>query len=282
MAIGDGTRVIKKSAFILLSSAFLAPQACALHTKPWLGNGYEFELDSAFTYSRYRKVQDASVQLRHPSNDKLYALDLGFTASDAMDFEAEMEFADTPRQSLGWRSAALQGRYLWLNDIEGDPCSLITGLNVREVSKHSVRDVSSPYHYYLNFELNTAVGKEWSSQGLWTMRAYGLAALGQANRGSPWLRGLGVWEGNIRDRHRFLFDIDGYFGLGNKGHVDVDRFHGWARVHHQSIDLGLGYAMHMQIWGTLGIKFAYRLFAHSFPEHVYFLTFFYHLPFSFF
>jgi hypothetical protein len=243
---------------------------------------YGFTLDAAFAYDRYRKVQDASVQLKHPSNDKLYALDLGFTASDSLDFQAELELADTPRQPLGWRSAAFQGRYLWLNDVEGDPVSLTTGIHVRSVSKHSVRDVSSPYHYYLNFELHSAIGKEWSKDGNWTMHMYGLAAIGQANRGSPWLKGLGAWEANLANRHRFLLDFAGYFGLGSKKHVDVDHFHGWARVHHQSIDLGAGYAYHMQIWGTLALKYAYRIFAKSFPENVHFITLSYHLPFSLF
>ena len=130
--------------------------------------------------------------------------------------QVEVEFADTPRQSFGWRSVALQGRYLWLNDVEGDPYSLISALNVREVSGHSVRDVSSPYHYYLNFEFNSAIGKEWSKEGLWTMHTYALGAIGMANRGSPWLRGMGAWEANIQDRHRFLLDIEGYFGLGDE------------------------------------------------------------------
>jgi hypothetical protein len=274
--------LIKRCACIFLSITCLVEQGWTLYTKPWLGDVYEFQLDAAFTYDRYRKVQGASDQLKHPSNDKLYALDLGFTASDSIDFQAELEFAATPRQSFGWRSFALQGRYLWLNDVEGDPCSIITALNVREVSGHSVRDVSSPYHYYFNAELNTSIGKEWSSDGLWTMRTYGLTAIGMANRGSPWLKGTGVFETNILDTHRFLFDVESYFGLGSKKHIDVDHFHGWARVHHQSIDLGVAYAYHMQIWGTVGLKYAYRIFAKSFPEHVYFVTLFYRLPFSLF
>jgi hypothetical protein len=282
MAVGKGTGLIKKFAIIFLGSACLIEQGWPLHTKPWLGNVYEFEWDGAFTYSRYHKVQDASVQLKHASNDKLYAWDLGFTASDSMDIQAEVEFADTPRQCFSWRSVALQGRYLWLNDVEGDSCSVITGFNIREVNRRSVRDVSSPYHYYLNFELNTAIGKEWSNDNSWTMRTYGFGALGTANRGSPWLKAMGVWEANVRDTHRFLLDIEGYFGCGDKKHVDVDHFHGWARVHHQSIDLAIGYAYHMQIWGTWGLRYAHRIFAKSFPEHVNFITLFYRLPFSIF
>src|SRR5277367_6649476 len=103
MAIRKGSCLIRKCALTLIGCACLMEQGWALNTKPWFGDIYEFALDSAFTYSRYHKVQDASVQLKHPSNDKLYALDLGFTPSDSVDLQAEVEFADTPRQSFGWR-----------------------------------------------------------------------------------------------------------------------------------------------------------------------------------
>jgi hypothetical protein len=260
----------------------LNASAQALYTKPWLGNVYELEWQGAFTYSRFHKVADAAVQLKHPFNSRFYLMDLAFTASAVFDMQAEIEFADTSRQSFEWQSVALQGRYLWLNDIIGDPCSLITGVNARAVHRHSLHDPSCPYHYEYNFELTTAIGKEYSNEGDWTMRTYGLGGIGIANQGSPWLRALGVWQINRNDRHRFNLGINGYFGMGHKRHVNVNHFNGWAHVHHQSIDLSAGYEYHMQIWGTVGLQYAYRIFANSFPEHVNFITLFYRLPFSFF
>lgn len=254
----------------------------ALETQPWLGTVYEWQWKGQFTYDRYRKVNNASVQLSHPSNDKFYVMDLSFTPSPSFDFEAEVEFADTPRQSFGLQSYALQGRYLWLDDISGDPYSLITGFSVREVSRRSLHDVSCPYHSDWNFELTTAVGKEWSKQGWWTTHAYALAGIGIANHGAPWIRALAVIEANRENRNRLRAALEGYFGLGGKEHPNVDHFNGWAHFHHQSIDLAVGYAHHMPIWGTFGVRYAYRLFAHAFPENVHFLTLFYHLPFSFF
>lgn len=273
-----------KKVFFLALCFSCAENAWALYTKPWLGNVYEFEWQSTFTYSRYRKVDDAAVQLQSPSNDKLFAFDLGFVPSESWDVQAEFELVATPRQKFSWRSWALQGRYLWLDDITGDPCSLISGFSVREVPRHSLRDVSCPYHSDFNFELTTAAGKEWSREGIWTMRTYGLGGVGIANHGAPWLRVLGVWEANCQDRHRFMLGLEGYFGFGNQRHVNTktNHFHTWANVHHQSIDLAVGYAYHMSVWGTLGVRYAYRPFANSFPEHVNFFTLFYRLPFSFF
>ena len=145
---------------------------------------------------------------------------------------------------------------------------------------HSLRDVSCPYASYFNAELTTALGREWSKEGFWTSRTYGFAALGMANQGAPWLRALGAWEVNWTDRHRLMLGFQGYFGFGGKKHVDVEHFHGWSHVHHQSIDLGIGYAYHTLIGGTIGFNYAHRVFAKSFPQNVNFFTFFYCLPFS--
>ena len=272
----------ERSLFFFLLFFMLSRLGYALYDKPWFGDVYASDWQSAFTYSRYRKVADAAVQLQHPSNDKLLSLDLGFVPSAFWDVEAEIEFAATPRQKFNWRSIALQGRYRWLDDINGDSCSLVSGFSVRQVSGHSLRDVSCPYHSNINFELTNAVGKEWSKEGLWMMRTYGLAGLGIANHGSAWLRMLGGWEINHNDSHRLMLGIESYFGFGNIRHIDVNHFHGYAQVHHQSIDLTAGYAYHMRIWGSLGVNYTYRPFAKSFPEHVNFVTLFYHLPFSFF
>lgn len=93
----------------------------ALETKPWLGNPYEVNSFTAFTYSRYDKVQNASRQIKGPSNDYDLLFDLGLTLSESLDVQTELELAETPRQNFNVRSAALQARFQWLNDISGDP-----------------------------------------------------------------------------------------------------------------------------------------------------------------
>ncbi len=260
----------------------LTSPAFSLETMPWLGDQYVFDLESAFTYSRYRKVEGASKQIKGPSNDYDLLFDLGFTACPNVDFRAEIEFAETPRQPFNWRSAALQGRYQWLDDIAGDPVSVTTGFNVRAVPHHSLRDVSCPYASYANYELTVAVGKEWSKEGMWTMRTYGWTSLGIANHGLPWLQELAAYQMNWQDTHELSFYALGNFGLGGKQHVDVHRFNGWGEFQHQSIDLGVAYGYQFTIWGTLTAIYAYRVFAHNFPERVNFFTLAYTLPFSLF
>lgn len=264
---------------LALSSPSLA---FALQTQPWLGNQYEFDFESIFVYSRYHKVEGASKQLKSPSNDYDLFFDVGFTPYPTFDIRAEIEFAETPRQSFNWRSAAIQGRFQWLNDIAGDPISLTTGLNFRAVPHHSLRDVSCPYASYANYELTVSLGKEWSKQKMWTMRTYGYATVGIANHGSVWTQELVTWQFNWQDTHALCVFAVGDFGFGGKKHVNVHHFNGWGEFQHQSIDLGIAYRYQINIWGTLTLSYAHRVFAHHFPEHVNFFLLSYYLPFSLF
>ncbi len=287
--IGCGALAVRKRAFgiIMQKIAWVLLICCpfsafTLQTKPWLGNKYEFDLESVFIYSRYRKVEGASRQLTRPSNDYDLFFDVGFTPYSTMDVRAEIELAETPRQNFNWRSAAIQARYQWLDDISGDPISFTTGVNVRAVPHHSLRDVSCPYASYANYELTAAVGKEWSQEGDWVMRTYGYASIGIANHGSPWSQALATWQFNWQDTHAlFLFGL-GDFGFGDKQHVNVHHFNGWGKFLHQSVDVGIVYRYCTGIWGAISVSYAYRVFAHNFPEHVNFFAVAYTLPFSLF
>lgn len=254
----------------------------ALETKPWFGDVYEFDFQGVYSFSRFTKVDGASKQLKNPLNNHDFLFDLGFTPSPSFDFQVEGEFAQTTLTGFNFRSAALQGRYRLLDDIAGDPISLTFGLIFRGASPHFLHDVSTPYAAECNTELTCALGKEWSSEGMWTMRTYGLATLGQANRGYPWTRELALWELNLNDTHRFTLFGEGYFGFGGQQHVNVDHFDGWGKFQHQSIDLGLSYGYKFDVYGVLTGSYAYRVFAHNFPEHVNFFILSYQLPFSMF
>jgi hypothetical protein len=260
----------------------LTSSGWTLETKPWLGNVYEFELQSAFAYSVFNKVEGASVQLRHPLHNRVIALDLGLTPSGQFDFQIEGEFAKVESINWGLRSGAVQGRFQFLDDISGDPVSLVMGLNVRGAPHRFLKSVSTPYASEFNLEITGAVGKEWSKEGQWTMRGYGFAAIGMGNRGYPWTRELLVWQQQWQNTHRLTLFAEGNIGFGPKQHVNVRHFNGWAKVQHQSIDLGLAYGYQLSVYGLLSATYAYRVFAHNFPEHVNFFMLSYCLPFSLF
>lgn len=255
----------------------------ALEVDPWLGNLWEFKFTPSYTYSRFRDVQGGDPQLKAASNDHVIAAGLGTSFSPTWAFDVDAEFADTPRQSMGYRSSGYQLRHEWSNDIEGDLATFTTGVNVRGVSRHSLKDVSCPYHSDFNFELTGALGKEWCNGGPeWKVRTYGFATVGMANHGSPWTRFILSIEGNEWDRHRFGLFLLGYFGFGPHNRVNTHDFHGYASIHHQSIDAAVRYAYVFDIWGHIDFIYTRRLYAHAFPKNVNFFTISYTLPFSFF
>lgn len=251
----------------------------ALEEKPWFGNFLQFDFRSSYAYSFFPKVNDALVQLEHTFHNHVFNFGLMLTAPETWNWEVELEISDSTQVSWGYRSFAVQGRKLWLDDVCGDPVSLATGLVYRNVPGRMLHDVSTPYHAKANFEFNIALGKEWSDGPYWYFRVYGFGAVGQATKGSPWLRGDLFFWGNYCNCHQWYLYGRSYFGLGHRKVVDIDDFNGWADFAHQSIDLGIGYRYIMGIYGSLRFDYLRRVYAKSYPEQVNFFVVTYQLPF---
>ena len=128
---------------LLLPFCLAISSVSGLQTKPWFGDVYAFYIDPSFSYSYFHEVQDAVSQPKEVSNNYVADVDMGFTPSEYVDVDLEMEFARTPRQNFSFRSSALQGRFLLLDDIAGDPVSVTLGANIRAVGGKSTKDISS-------------------------------------------------------------------------------------------------------------------------------------------
>lgn len=254
----------------------------ALEDKPWFGRFLEFDFSAQYNYSFFKKVDHALKQLKNTSNDHVLASGLQLCAPETWHWEAELEFANTPRSSWGYRSFALQIRKLWLDDVSYDPVSVSTGFVFRDVSTRMLHDISTPYHARENFEFHTAIGKEWSRGCYWYFRTFALVAIGQASRGLPWFRADLTFWGNYKKCHQWRLYGKSYFGLGRKKIVNISDFNGWANFRHKSIDLGMRYRYLMGIYGSLSFDYIHRIYARSFPEHVNFFIFTYKLPFCLF
>jgi hypothetical protein len=273
-----GICMISKSLFVALigySSALTS-----LDIKPWFGDVYACSFEGSFAYADFPKVEGAQVQLTAPEQSRTITLDLGATPFSYCDFQMEGEFGQTNHVNWALRSAAFQIRLRPLNDIVGDPCSLVMGVSVRAAPTHFLKDVSTPYAAQCNLEFTTSVGKEFSLGSHWTLRTYGFLALGQANRGYPWIRPIWVGEYKWHNRHQITLFVESNIGCGGKQGVDVNRFNGWGRFQHQSIDVGGGYGLKMGVWGTASVFYARRVFAHNFPMQVNSFIASYSIPFS--
>ncbi len=268
-----------KKGFLLL---FLPSVCLALEEDPWFGNCFEFHFRPLYEYNFFDRVDNSAPKQKETFNTHFLDFGLGVTAPETWDWELEVEFADTTPISFGYRSFAFQVRKLWWDDVCGDPVSLTTGLVYRDASSRMRDALSTPYHARANFEFHTAIGKEWCDGCDWTFRIYTFAAVGQGTEGSPWLRGDLYFWANLHDCHQFRVFGMSYWGLGSQETVPIDDFKGWAKIGHQSIDVGASYRYRLGVYGWFRFDYMHRIFARSYPEHVNFFIISLDIPFSVF
>ncbi len=261
---------------------FLLPfSIMALEVQPYLGDIYEFYFLSKYTYSYFNKVEGALVQLTKTDNDNFLYFDLAFCPSMQWGIDFDFEFAKTPRESFGFSSGAFQLRYLWLDDIIGDPITLTTGANIRVTTRESLKDIAIPYHSNVDLEGNIAMGKEFSKMEFWRFRLWGYGAVGIANQGSPWFKGIVTFEGNSKDVVQWAMFVETMHSYGNRTYVDIANFYGYGRIRQKNIDLGARLGFKTGVMGTLSFEYRRRVFAKRFPENANFFSVMYLLPFSF-
>ena len=262
---------------------FLFPMTLlAFEVDPWFTPLAEFNLRPSYSYRYYPDIDRARNPSHYSSHDHLIALNLGVNFLPNWDFQIETDFSSTRKLSWGTQRLGLQLRYLFMDDVAGAPVSLTAGVQVFYVPTRNMRDPSSPYHAQGNLELGIAVGKEIAKVYDWQYRFYGFVGVGTGNRGYPWLRPLLSGMFKFRHHHQFELYSEGYFGFGRRHHVDISRLNGYAKIMHQSIDVGASYHYLFEIWGSLGIQYSYRVYAHAFPERANILKVEYRLPFSIF
>lgn len=278
VALGVGVKFAL--AFFLMGTFFSV--ASAFEQTPYLSELAEFYLRPSYTYRYYPDIEGGFNPDKYASHDHLVDINLGVRFLPRWEVQAEVDFAATRDMDFGLRRTGAQVRYLVFDDLEGDPVALAVGATLFYVPTRNLRDVSSPYHAQGNGELGASLGKEVSYREEWLARVYGFFGVGTGNRGFPWLRALMVTTLQWQNRHQLRFFAEGYFGLGNRERINVGNFNGYAKIQHHSVDIGTSYHYLFRMWGSLGVKYAYRVYAHAFPERAHMATVEYCLPFSIF
>lgn len=258
-------------AFLFLSHLVFATQL-----EPWLGNN--LELESRFTYflESYQRIETSKGKTKRPTDDSFYTLSLGTSAFDLLAAEIELVLSDTRSHSFDWDCVRLTGRYALLDDIIGDPVSLITGITVTQASTAGLHDISSFHHGKIEAELHASIGQELSCDRFWTSRWWSVFGVGLADVGSAWIRANGVYEKNWWNQYQARLFVNTLWGFGHN-RLKLHAFHGYGPIHHQAIDLGASFTYCFAFSGTLSLEYSRRLFARNFPENVnqYKVCFFY-------
>ena len=267
-------------ALICLGTLSISSIGSSVEVQPWFGDVYEFHYTESYAFSRFNTVQGGTPQLTSPFNSNLIYTSLEFCPSSDWSVDGDVQLADTTAMPFNFRSAALQLRYLWYDDIVGNPVTLNTGINCRVTNESSLHDISCPSHANVDFELNFALGREFDPSDVWRWRLWCYGALGQANRGSPWVRAVAAIETNINEKHKWGVFAIGSNGYGRHPHVSTDAFNGYAKIRQKSIDLALRYGYKIGVWGTLRVEYQRRVMAKACPQNVNSFIFSYLLPFS--
>jgi hypothetical protein len=252
----------------------------ALEKQPWLGDIFEFHFLGSYYYSRFNSFQDSIPPMHSTFQANVIDLGLDFSPSPVWSIDGDFQLADTTAQSFNFRTMALQARYLWADDIIGDPVSFVTGFSTRFTASHALKDISCPSHGNLDFELNFSLGKEFDASDLLRFRLWCFGAVGHANRGAPWVRAIVALESNYDEIHKWALYAEGINGYGRHVHVDIDHFDGYAKVREKAIDVAIRYGHRVGVWGTLRFEYIRRVLAKSAPSNVNTFMVSYLLPFS--
>lgn len=249
-------------AFFLLN----ASQGNATEYQPWLGNFYEFELRSSLMYQGYTWLSSGAHLKKYSSHDAFLNISLSNALPNpTIGAEIELTEARTRRQRGDIDQLKVTGRYVWQDDIAGDPFSLTTGLSYNQAFCYSLRDVSSFHHGFSDVEIFASLGKENPEESVWNSRWWSLLAVGVAERGSAWIRFHLDYEKRCYEKHEVKAFLHSLWGLGHKS-LRIDHFHGYGSIQHQSIDFGFRYTYLLQFYGSMSLEYSYRIYARNFPS----------------
>lgn len=245
---------------------FVISLAEGTETQPWLGNIYEFEFRPSLMYQGYQKISSGSHSKKYSSSDLFLNASLS-NALPSFGFEIEVLGARTRRQKADVDSVKMTGRYVWQDDIAGDPISLVTGLSYIQAFHASLKDISSFHHGFSDAELFISIGREHALESHWTSRWWGVLGIGSAaDRGSPWFRFDMAYEKCTCEKHAFRVLCNTLWGTGHQ-RLRLHHFDGYGPVQHQSIDLGLRYTYLLDCFGSASLEYSYRIHARNFPEY---------------
>jgi hypothetical protein len=260
--------------FKLLAFLILLPLGLfSTELKPWLDTDFQIRAKGNALLQYYREVYSPHESIRYHNLDQFYTLSGSVAIPDlvSMDMnrgigvELEMTLANTRRQHPNLDNIRLTGRYQFLDDIIGDPISLTAGLTVTQAFKNALFDISSFHHGLIEAEATIAFGKECSYSEFWDSRWWGLLGCGIGDWGTFWLHGYAAWEKNWCDCHQLRFFMNSLYGFGQKNINRCDNFHGYGKIKHRSVDIGVRYSYFLDYGQSLSIQYAFRPYAYNFP-----------------
>lgn len=238
--------------------------------QPWLPRYLELQPKASYLYQAYNSVSTGERHRHRKDRDHFLNLSLS-TACAVYGIEVETDLGATRHRKFTFSDLALTGRYQFLDDVIGDPVSVIGGLTIAQVFRLARNDISNFYHGGIQGEAHVSVGKEWQCWNFWRSRLWGVGVFGVADIGSPWLRFDFGWEYNWWDINQIGLYLKSRGGFGGRD-LKIHHFSGYGPVAYRVIDISFEARHHFESGFIVGCGAGYRILAKNCPRCVCFLS----------
>lgn len=254
----------------------------SLDLTPWYGQDKLLKLHSWATYQYYPTLDTAQGTVHQANNNLFVGSSLSIASNNKYAAEIESSFFRTNLHTFSMENVRITVRRQWLNDIVGDPFTLVTGATITAPSSRALHDYNTIYHGKVEIEGHAALGRECASGALWNSRWWGALALGKADQGCPWLRGRATWEKNFCNQHQCRVFAEGAGGSGHKRLTLNSPFLGYGKIAYRTLDAGAGYSFLVDDYGkTITAEYSYRIFGRNAPMQAHNVTICIMLPIGF-
>lgn len=263
------------------TSSFMAFAPChGLDLMPWYPNDLQPIGRLNYLYQQYQRVASSHGSFRRIANDQFASLDLSL-AYDKWDLEGELTLADTKHRSFGIDNFSLMLRYQLLNDVSlEDPVSLVISTALTTATNAALRDIGSFHHGKFAGQCFVSLGKEFDCGASWLWRFWGVAGIGIADIGSPWLSGSLHLQWNCFGGHMWGLFLQSLYGLGGNVISAHKQFRGYGPIKHRSIDIGVLYSYLFESEAKVTFSYARRAYARNFPLNANLVMLRFEYPFS--
>jgi hypothetical protein len=259
----------------LIASLLCAAPLAAFDNNPWMGDLGQLEADfwgQALVAERLY-VEDHSHR-RH-LQDYAWGVDGQVRFKALWDARIGLSFARPNVHSTGYQASYLQTRYCVLDDIVGDPISMLVGFRLTVPGAWTREILTELYHAPVEGLLLVEVGKEFSRGPFWVSRIWGQLNLGQGTQGFPWIDSNlwleGQWtgcSGPFANSAQFGLVLDYLAGTGHYNLNPHDFHHGYSAIRYRAADSGARFCYNFDLTHeSLQLTYRYRWYAHNFPGH---------------
>jgi hypothetical protein len=240
---------------------FFASHLVAQEISPWLGRVYELEF-----HAKNETVQAKSIDTSHGTRSKTFRgnltlLGLSATLSEVTSASLHISGAKLRGKSFGADTMCATYRYLFANDLRGDPLSIATGCTLSYAFHDVLHEPLLVRHGPLGAKVYLSVGKEFNPAKKVFVRPSLAMSYGIAQKSSSWAEAEARLNTSIFDQH----DIDLFaryeHGFGHKKLHSTHHFAGYGHIQYRLVDAGILLKQHFHEYGSAYAQVTRRFFS---------------------